>query len=126
MLFPDPAVQVGDGQISIRKRKEGPTFSMNPQERADRHPVFERLALKEPRGRSLLVGLARNVVIRGRVRRREPDVNVLFYLCPCAEDSISTTEAMRVGYYRHFTSSTSFEICLIAILVLSAPRRTSI
>ena len=99
---------------------------MDPQKRTDRHPVLECLAPKEPRGRSLLVGLARNVVICGRVRRREPVVNVLFHLCPYTEDSVFTTEAMRVGYYRHFSSSTSFEICFIAILVLSAPRRTCI
>src|SRR6266571_2203943 len=112
---------------------------MDPQERSDRCPVLEFLALKKPRSRSLIVSLARNVVICGRVWRRKPFVDVLFYLCPWAEDSVSTTEAIRAGDHKHFTSSTShftsttlhftssisFDICCIAMLILSAPRWTS-
>src|SRR6266702_567008 len=79
-----------------RKREEEHTFSMDPQERSNRQPVLEFLASKKPRGRSIIVGLARNVVICGRVRRRKPFVNVLFYLYPWAEDSVSTTDAIRV------------------------------
>ena|SRR6266702_3265853 len=99
---------------------------MDPQERSNRHPVLEYHALKEPRGRSLIVGIARNIIICGRVRRRKPFVDVLFYLCPWAEDLVSTMEVIRVGDHRHFTSSISFDICCITRLVLSAPRRTSV
>ena len=53
-------------------------------------------------------------------------MNVLFNLCPCTEDSVSV-EAIRVCEqvrdYVHFTSSTSFDICCISLLVLSAPSR---
>ena len=68
---------------------------MDPQERTARHPVLELLASKEPRGRSFILGLARNVVICGRVWRRKPFANVLFYLGPWAEDSVSRTDALR-------------------------------
>src|SRR6266702_353594 len=106
---------------------------MDPKERPDRRPVLEFFALKEPRGRSLIVSLARNVVICGRVRRRKPFVDVLFDLCPCAEDSVSTTDAIWVGDHKHFTSTTSrftssisFDICCIAMLVSSSPGRASL
>jgi hypothetical protein len=61
---------------------------MNPQERTGRHPVLELPALKEPRGRSLILSLARNVVICRRVRWRKPLVDVLFYLGPWVEFSL--------------------------------------
>ena len=69
---------------------------MNPQERAKRHPVLKFWDLKKPRGRSLMLGLTRNVEICGRVRRRKPSAYVLFYLCPCAEDSVSKIDAMQI------------------------------
>jgi hypothetical protein len=80
ILFPDPAVKIGDHQVMSSKRQDGLTFSVDPQERTDQHPVLEYLASKEPRGSSLRFGLARSVVICGRVRRRKPFLNVLFYL----------------------------------------------
>ena len=95
---------------------------MDPQERTGRHPVFEFFALKEPLGRPLIMGLACNVVICGGVRRRKPFVDVLFYLCPCKEDLVSTMDAIRAGGYRHFTSSTSCFTVRIALLVISAPK----
>ena len=106
---------------------------MYPQERTNQHPVLESGPLKEPRGRSLILSLAPNVVICGRVWGRQPVLDVLFYLCPWAEDSVSTTDAIRVGDHKHFTSSTSrftsstlFDICCIATLVLSAPMQMSV
>jgi hypothetical protein len=95
---------------------------MDPQERTDRHPVLELRSLKEPSGRSLVLGLARYIVICGWVWRRKPFVDILFYLCPYAEDSVSV--AIQVGDPKHFTSSRSFEIFCISIFVLSAHRRT--
>ena len=84
---------------------------MNPQERPKRlpkrHPVLEFPALKKPCGRSLMLGLAPNIVICGRVRRRKPFVYLFLYLCPYAEDSVSKTDAMQAGSHKHFTSSTS-------------------
>ena len=44
---------------------------MDPQERG-RLPLFENTALEEPGRRSLVVGLACDIVICGGVRRREP------------------------------------------------------
>ena len=67
---------------------------MDPQERTARHPALEFLASKEPGGRSFILSLARNVVICVRVWRRKPFENVLFYLCPWAEDSASKTDAL--------------------------------
>jgi hypothetical protein len=86
---------------------------MNPQERTDRHPVRELCVLKEPRGRSLILSLACNIVICGRVRRRKPFVNVLFYLCPWYEDSVSTM------HVRHVTSQTHHFLYIIRHLLYS-------
>ena len=55
---------------------------MYPKEGIDYFPFLECATLKEPRGSSLLVGLARDVVIYRRVRRGKPFVNILFYLVP--------------------------------------------
>ena len=68
---------------------------MYPEEGTDYFPLLEYAALKEPRGSSFLVGLTRDVVIYGWVRRRKPFSDVLFYLVPCSEVSVSTTEALR-------------------------------
>ena len=65
-----------------------------------------------------MMGLARNVVIHGRVRGRKPFEDVLRYLRPWAKDLVSTTNVIRVGEHKHFTSVTSrftspisFDIC---------------
>ena len=67
---------------------------MDPQERIARLPVLKFPALKEPRSCSFILGNARSVVICGRVWRRKPFVDVLFYLCPWTEKSVSTTETL--------------------------------
>src|SRR5260370_42463433 len=99
---------------------------MYPQKRNSRHPLLQFGAFKEPRGRSLMLYIALKVVICGRVRRRKPFWDVLFYLCPWVEDSVSTKDTIRVGGYRHCTSSILFDIWLTAVLVLLAPEWTSI
>ena len=108
MLFPDPAMQIGDNEGLRSKRYVKLTLSMNPQQRSDRDPVLEYGAFEEPCGCSLVLVLASDVVICGWVRRRKPFVNVLFDLCPWAEDSVSTTDGIWVGDHKHFTSSTTF------------------
>ncbi len=65
---------------------------MDPEEGTDKFPLLEYAAFKEPCGSSLLVGLARDVVIYRRVR---PFSNVLFYLDPFSKVSVSTTEERR-------------------------------
>ena len=125
MLFPDPAMQIRDHQVSSSKISEELTFSIDPQKRTSRRPLLEFCTFKEPRCRSFISGLAPNVVICRRVWRGKPSVDVLFYLCPWAEDSVSTTDAVRVGDHKHFTSSIFFDIWHTATLVLSAPKRTS-
>ena len=92
--LPRSRYEIGDHQdIAYTQQKtEAPTFSMNPQERTGRHPVFELRVLEEPRGRSLILGLARNIVIRVWVWRRKPILNVLIYLRPWYKDSVSTMQ----------------------------------
>ena len=55
---------------------------MYPEEGIDQFPLLEYATLKEPRGSSFLIGLARDVVIHGRVRWGKPFANGLFYLVP--------------------------------------------
>ena len=57
--------------------------------------MLEFRALKKPRGRSIILGFAPSVVICARVWRRKPFEDVLFYLCPYAENLVSTTDAIR-------------------------------
>src|SRR6266702_2490240 len=99
---------------------------MDPQEGSRYLLVLENALFKNPRGCSLMVGFACDVVICRRVRRREPFTNVLLYLIPCDEDSISTTEAIVMGDYVHLTSSTSSAICCIATLAFLASRRAKV
>ena len=43
--------------------EKGRTFAMDPQERRRLLPLFEDTPLEEPRRSSLVVGLARNILI---------------------------------------------------------------
>lgn len=67
----------------VRKRQVGRakggkhTFSMNPKERICFLPAFENAPLKEPACRSLLMSTARDVMVRGRVRRGKPFMKVV-------------------------------------------------
>lgn len=47
----------------MKDKKEGRTYSMDPEERSDQLPLLEFAAFEEPRGSSLLVDLAGDVVI---------------------------------------------------------------
>ena len=82
MLFPDPAMQIGGHEDLSSKRHVELTLSMDPQERSDRDPVLEYSTVEEPHSCSLILSLAPDVVICGRVRGRKPFANVLFNLCP--------------------------------------------
>ena len=53
------------------------TFSMNPKQRTCILPFLKDASLKEPGCGSLVVSTARNVMVGGRVRWREPSVKVL-------------------------------------------------
>jgi hypothetical protein len=83
---------------------------VDPQERTNRHPVLEIRVLKEPRRRSFILGLARNVIIRGRVWRRKPFVNDLFYLRPWYEGSVLSV------YNAHKTRRRSQTLCFLHII----------
>ena len=54
-----------------------------------------------------MVDPARRVVVRRRVRRREPSPDVLFYLLPCNRVSVLIMQSMEVTHYGHFISLTS-------------------
>ena len=89
--LPEPRWYVNRRPSGSKQSVREFTFAMDPQERTDRHPVFEFLAFNEPCGSSLLVRLTRNIIICVRVWRRKPFVNALFYLSLCI-DSASTKE----------------------------------
>ena len=54
-----------------------------------------------------MVDPARRVVVRRRVRRREPSPDVLLYLVPCDQVSVLIIQATEVTHYGHFISLTS-------------------
>ena len=54
-----------------------------------------------------MVDPARRVVVRRRVRRREPSPDVLFYLLPCNRVSVLIMQSMEVTHDGHFISFTS-------------------
>ena len=51
------------------------------------------------------------------VRRGEPLKNVLFYLVPCGQASVSTIQVMEVEGHEHFISSMSFEIPFVLFTI---------
>jgi hypothetical protein len=59
------------------------TFSVKPQKRTSGFPFREDTALEKPLGCSLVVSTTRNVVVSGRIWRREPSVKVLSQLVSC-------------------------------------------
>ena len=63
-----------------------------------------------------MVDLAGGVVIRRRVRRREPLSNILLYLVPCGHVSVFTRQEMEVAYHEHVISSILFVIATLAFL----------
>ena len=50
----------------------GRTFAMDPQQRWRRFPLFENTALEEPGRCSLVVCLARDIMVCGGIWGREP------------------------------------------------------
>ena len=52
------------------------TFTMNPQERSLRLPFCQFVALEEPRRSPFVSSLPNEVVIRRRIRGREPVLNL--------------------------------------------------
>jgi hypothetical protein len=52
------------------------TFAVDPQERRGL-PLFENTALEEPGRCSLMVGLACDIMVCGRIWRREPVSQIL-------------------------------------------------
>ena len=84
MVFPDPAKNVDDdedpGPIS---KKMDRTFTINPQERASRHPFAKHIPFEEPLSSSPVVKVASDVVIRRWIRRKYPFSEALSRLIPC-------------------------------------------
>jgi hypothetical protein len=53
------------------------TFAVNPKKGTRGLPLFENISLKEPRCSSLMVSTARDVMVCGGIRRREPSAKLL-------------------------------------------------
>jgi hypothetical protein len=56
---------------------------MDPQKRALRDPLIEDVPFEEPRGGSILLGLAPNVVVFRRIWRAKPIFGVFLHLVAC-------------------------------------------
>ena len=59
-------------EIARQEYKQKRTFSMNPQEGTGSLPFDNDPGFKEPHRRSFLLSLSCDIVIRGRIGRREP------------------------------------------------------
>ena len=77
MLLPEPATIQDIIRWYRVRRKTRRTFPVNPKKLACRFPFPKNAALKEPGGFFLVVSIARNDVVSGRIRWGEPFVDVL-------------------------------------------------
>src|SRR5258707_6774829 len=91
VLFPAPAVRstnvLKKGTYWWFKRH---TLSMNPQKRSLGLPFCQRIALEKPCCSSFMSCSSNKVLIRRRVRGREPVVNVRLQLVACKIPSVMT------------------------------------
>jgi hypothetical protein len=55
----------------------GHTFAMNPKKGSRGLPFFENISLKKPGRSSLMVSTARDIMVCGGIRWREPSAKVL-------------------------------------------------
>ena len=63
IVFPEPAKNVDGDEGWIGGELEKHTFAIDPQKRTSRLPFAKHSALEEPLGGSLVVTIARDVVI---------------------------------------------------------------
>jgi hypothetical protein len=92
VLFPAPALVIGINELLVERtcqwfRKH--TFAVNPQERTSRVPVFQRFGLEKPCSGFTISCFRDEVVVRRRVRGREPILNVRFQLATYKIPSVS-------------------------------------
>src|SRR5260370_28359446 len=81
VLFPAPAVRLTNVlEKDTYRWFERHTLSMNPQQRSLGFPFCQRIALQKPCCSSFMSCFSNEVLIRRRVRGREPVVNILLQL----------------------------------------------
>src|SRR5229473_7880345 len=91
VLFPAPAVRLTNVlEKDTYRWFERHTLSMNPQQRSLGFPFCQRVALQKPCCSSFMSCLSNKVLIRRRVRGREPVVNVLLQLVAYKIPSVMT------------------------------------
>jgi hypothetical protein len=94
-----------------RWRFEKHTFTMNPQERPPPFPFCQCIALEEPCCGSTEPSFPNEVVIRRRVRGREPVLNVASQLVTYKISSVSATKGKEqqtfdlVHFFQHLVKS---------------------
>src|SRR6267154_2508368 len=86
---------------SMRSQLGRHTFSMDPQERPLLFPFCKYIALKEPCCSSTMLCLPKNVVIRRRVRRRKPALDVPSQLVTYKIPLVSATKGRETRTF-HF------------------------
>src|SRR6266702_6097641 len=85
---------------------------MDPQQGTGYHPFLKGFAVTAPLRRSLMLEIACDVVICGRIGRRLPFSKALSQLPPCDRVRYLTVGEDRTEDER-FTSSTLYAICRI-------------
>src|SRR5258708_9650946 len=96
VLFPAPAVRSTNVlEKGTYRWFERHTLSMNPQQRSLGFPFSQRVALQKPCCSSFMSCLSNKVLIRRRVRRRQPVVNVLLQLVAYKIPSVMTINKQR-------------------------------
>ena len=69
-LLPEPATKMRISGVRSGGQEKRDTFAIDPQERGRQLPLFENIALKKPGCRSLVVGLACDIMICRGIRGR--------------------------------------------------------
>ena len=99
---------------------------MDPQKRGSRLPFLESIASKEPSCCSLVLNTARNDMIGGRIRRREPSSEVILQLIPYHDVRIYAARGGDAKSNERVASSISIAVFFTILLVSFPPSRTNI
>jgi len=78
------------------------TFAMDPHKRTLRFPFFENVALGKPRGGSVMMRFASNILIYPRICSRQPTAKLFLRFVTYEAVSASTPRIGNIGGLRTF------------------------
>src|SRR6266702_2527016 len=99
ILFPEPATMIrSDQYLGGCERTDERTFPVDPQQGCGRlgFPFHEKTSLEEPCRRPFVLSAARDILVSGWVRRRQPRAVARPYPAPYSGILVSATKSSGV------------------------------